>query len=216
MLTSSLLRVVTGAGRTILLTGLLLAPPLAGAFPAFARQTGQNCIACHVGEQYFELTPFGRMYQSSGHVLGTRALPLGMMALAGMGRLRNSISLDSSGDFPKDAVALFQSASPVSGRWPGKWSRGWSSGHGDLRHAVHSAGPGRDLVIGYGLGRAPALAGTWTGAPEWIDFDPARFGFLGAAPAQLRQQASGASAYALWNNTGPDASGTADRRWSSR
>ncbi len=30
----------------------------ANAVPAFARQTGQNCVACHVS--FPELTPYGR------------------------------------------------------------------------------------------------------------------------------------------------------------
>ena len=30
------------------------------AIPLFARQTGQNCVACHAGGQYPELTAYGR------------------------------------------------------------------------------------------------------------------------------------------------------------
>ncbi len=38
----------------------------AQAVPAFARQTGQNCIACHVGGFGPQLTPFGRAFKLDG------------------------------------------------------------------------------------------------------------------------------------------------------
>ena len=59
--------------------GMVLAAPAARAVPAFARQTGQNCIACHVS--FPELTPYGRWFKLSGYTIGIRqALPLAMMA----------------------------------------------------------------------------------------------------------------------------------------
>jgi hypothetical protein len=39
-----------------------LLPLTAQALPTFARQTGQNCVACHSGGQFPELTPYGRMF----------------------------------------------------------------------------------------------------------------------------------------------------------
>ena len=199
-LSAQLMRIITGAGRAMLLTGLL-APHAAGAFPAFTRQTGQNCIACHAGEQYSELTPFGSMFQSTGYTLGTRALPVGVMALARMSRLRNSISPDAAGDFQKAGVSLFQAGNPVSGRWPGSWA----GEHGDPGHAGPSfVEAGHDLAIGHALGSTPSPT-AWRGVPEWIDYQQARFALtgMGAAPlmTQLGQQASGVSTYASWKNT---------------
>ncbi len=56
----------------------LLASP-AQAVPAFARQTGQNCVACHVS--FPELTPYGRWFKLSGYTIGQRQdIPLSMMA----------------------------------------------------------------------------------------------------------------------------------------
>ena len=45
-----------------------LAAPAAMAIPLFARQTGQNCNACHVS--FPELTPYGRYFKLSGYTLG--------------------------------------------------------------------------------------------------------------------------------------------------
>ncbi|MHB1333589.1 MAG: cytochrome C, partial [Sulfuriferula sp.] len=42
----------------------------AQAVPAFARQTGQNCVACHAGGQFPELTPYGRLFKLTGYTLG--------------------------------------------------------------------------------------------------------------------------------------------------
>ncbi|MBL8446093.1 MAG: hypothetical protein JNJ44_01630, partial [Zoogloeaceae bacterium] len=38
---------------------LLGASPAAQAVPSFARQTGQECAACHVGAYGPQLTPYG-------------------------------------------------------------------------------------------------------------------------------------------------------------
>src|SRR5665647_3891500 len=51
---------ITGYGLGLISLLTLLLPVQAGAVPAFARQTGQNCVACHAGGQFPELTPYGR------------------------------------------------------------------------------------------------------------------------------------------------------------
>ncbi|HUW27311.1 MAG TPA: cytochrome C, partial [Sulfuriferula sp.] len=52
----------------------------ARAVPSFARQTGQNCVACHAGGQFPELTPYGRLFKLTGYTIGQRELPLAAMA----------------------------------------------------------------------------------------------------------------------------------------
>src|SRR6266550_4322998 len=46
---------------------LLLAPGFAHAVPSFARQTGLECVACHVS--WPELTPLGRQFKLGGYTL---------------------------------------------------------------------------------------------------------------------------------------------------
>ena len=58
-----------GALLAILLLGIVLfcvagARP-ARALPSFARQTGQQCAACHNG--FPELTPYGRLFKLNGY-----------------------------------------------------------------------------------------------------------------------------------------------------
>lgn len=59
------------------------------ALPAFARQTGQNCLACHAGGQFPELTSYGRLFKLTGYTLGARTLPLSTMAVLDYTNVRN-------------------------------------------------------------------------------------------------------------------------------
>src|SRR5574337_1586390 len=60
---------------------LVVSPP-AQALPAFARQTGQSCVACHAGGQFPELTPYGRMFKLTGYTFGEHANPVSAMVVA--------------------------------------------------------------------------------------------------------------------------------------
>jgi hypothetical protein len=74
-----------------LLLGAILAliASSAQAVPAFARQTGQNCIACHVS--FPELTPYGRWFKLSGYTIGVRQdLPIAMMAQVARTTIKNN------------------------------------------------------------------------------------------------------------------------------
>jgi hypothetical protein len=70
-------------------TLLSLTASIANAVPAFARQTGQNCVACHVS--FPELTPYGRWFKLSGYTIGTRQdLPIAAMAQVGVTTIKNN------------------------------------------------------------------------------------------------------------------------------
>src|ERR1039458_9365889 len=62
-------RVIAGAIAASVLVPLALAPQQAQALPAFARQTGQNCVSCHAGGQFPELTPYGRLFKMTGYTI---------------------------------------------------------------------------------------------------------------------------------------------------
>ena len=67
-----------------------LAPALLGAgqalaAPSLARQTGQECAACHVGAFGPQLTPYGRQFKLEGYVESAKSgfqLPLSGMTVA--------------------------------------------------------------------------------------------------------------------------------------
>ncbi len=83
----------------VALLSLAAAAP-AGAVPAFARQTGQECIACHVS--FPELTPYGRFFKLTGYTIGKTAItsegvnyvPLAVMAQASITNTRNNHAID--------------------------------------------------------------------------------------------------------------------------
>jgi len=84
----------------LLLPLLLLLVSSAGAVPSFARQTGQECIACHVS--FPELTPYGRYFKLTGYTIGKPPItseglnyvPFAAMAQAGVTSTRNNHATD--------------------------------------------------------------------------------------------------------------------------
>src|SRR5690242_8647198 len=72
----------------------------ARAVPSFARQTGQECIACHVS--FPELTPYGRYFKLTGYTIGKTAfsssgvnyVPMAIMAQASVTNTRNNHEID--------------------------------------------------------------------------------------------------------------------------
>lgn len=87
-------------GRCVLILALTLGALLQGgnahAIPAFARQTGQECIACHVS--FPELTPYGRYFKLTGYTIGERQwVPLAMMAEGGITSITNNSTVDDTG-----------------------------------------------------------------------------------------------------------------------
>jgi hypothetical protein len=76
--------------------GVLVPAGKAYALPAYARQTGQECIACHVS--FPELTPYGRYFKLTGYTIGERQwVPLAMMAQMGVTSIANNTMGDGTG-----------------------------------------------------------------------------------------------------------------------
>jgi hypothetical protein len=77
----------------------------AGAVPSFARQTGQECPACHVS--WPELTPYGRYFKLTGYTIGKSPItaegfqfvPMAVMLQGSVTSTRNNNMVDpESGD----------------------------------------------------------------------------------------------------------------------
>ena len=83
---------------TLLLFFALISP--AEAVPSYARQTGQECIACHVS--FPELTPYGRYFKLTGYTIGKtfvsseglNYMPLAVMAQASVTNTKNNNATD--------------------------------------------------------------------------------------------------------------------------
>ncbi len=197
----------------------------AHALPTFARQTGQSCVACHAGGQYPELTPYGRLFKLTGYTFGERpAVPLSVMSVASYTK---TINADPSSDFPKNAVALFQTGSVfLAGKITdnigmfaqatydnyanqdpntNQWSGHSHSDNIDVRYSDRFISSRSDLIVGLSLNNNPSVADVWNTAPAWIQYVPTKFGYTGASAApmvsQLGQQVAGLGAYVFWNKT---------------
>jgi len=184
----------------ILAAQFILTPPEAFALPVFARQTGQNCVACHAGGQFPELTPYGRMFKLTGYTIGERTLPLAAMGVMSYAKVRDtSKSDDPTVDFQKNGAPMFASGSLfVAGKvtnniglftqitydnyagqsvGPDGTSLGEFLGHSgadnmDFRYADRFIDGNRDLIFGVSANNNPSVSDPWNTAAAWMQYVP--------------------------------------------
>jgi hypothetical protein len=102
---------VLGLRGVFMLLLLAVGVGTANAVPSFARQTGQECPACHVS--WPELTPYGRFFKATGYTIGKtfwssdkiNYAPVAVMAQASVSNLRNNNMTDSD---TGDTVSVMQ------------------------------------------------------------------------------------------------------------
>ena len=214
----------------LLLALLTLAPASAWAIPAFNRQTGQNCVACHAGGQFPELTPYGRLFKLTGYTLGERAMPVSFMAVGSMSHVANTAkSDDPSADFAKNNKPILATASLLVGGkltdniggfaqvtydpYAVQAADGSYHGHSnadniDLRWADRFIGPRSDLM-GVTVNNNPSVSDPWNTAAAWMQYVPvpspgsSRF-IDGSSPYPgfgAGGNLAGVGAYAYWNRS---------------
>ncbi len=201
------------------------------ALPLFARQTGQNCIACHAGGQFPELTPYGRLFKMTGYTIGERTIPLSAMGVISNSRVRDTSKSDDPGaDFQKNGQTVFATGSVFLGGkvtdnlgafaqitydpYATQNADGSFHGHSaadniDLRYADRFIDPGRDLIFGVSVNNNPSVSDPWNTAAAWMQYVPvpsptsSRF-IDGNAPYpgySAGDHLAGVTAYAFWNRT---------------
>jgi hypothetical protein len=209
---------------------LLLAATCADAVPAFNRQTGQNCVACHAGGQFPDLTPYGRLFKLTGYTIGTRAMPLSVMAVGSYNKTSSTRSpdpeFDSRAAFPKDGNLIFSTASvflagKVTDNIGGfvqvtynnydsqnprdsSWSGHTTSDNLDVRFVDRFIDEGRDLIVGVTVNNNPTVQDVWNSVPAWgYNVVPGSTGpaVTPLVAGGLAQNVAGAAAYAYWNQT---------------
>ncbi len=208
-----------------------LAPFEAQALPLFARQTGQNCVACHAGGQFPELTPYGRMFKMTGYTIGTRTIPISVMGVASYAKVADTTkSDDPTADFSKNGAPLFATGSLFIGgkvtdnigaftqitydNYAGQNGDGKYFGHTnadnmDFRYADRLIDESRDLVFGVSLNNNPSVSDPWNTAASWMQYvpvpSPTSYQFIdGTAPYPgfgSGGNIAGLSAYLFWNQT---------------
>lgn len=166
------------------------------ALPSFARQTGFECVACHVS--WPELTSVGRQFKLGGYTLIKEAAaderplvslakdgppPLLPLAAFAQASVTSTAKTDTGGTdasaFPaNDRLALQQLSLFLAGRLANhvgafaQWSYDGIAHHSavdniDIRVADHYAGKGVDVAWGLSLNNSPTVSDLYNSTPVW-------------------------------------------------
>ena len=177
---------------TVLIASL---PQAARALPLFARQTGQNCMACHAGGQFPELTPYGRMFKITGYTIGERtSAPISVMGVVSSSTVANTSKSDDPGtDFQKNGQLVVATGSvflggkvtdnigafvqitndPNSTGDNGQPLGGQTNADNiDLRWVDRYVTGKRDLVVGVSANNNPSVSDPWNTAAAWMQYVP--------------------------------------------
>jgi hypothetical protein len=178
------------------LLGLIAAAAESVALPSFARQTGFECVACHVS--WPELTPVGRQFKLGGYTLIKQAAaderplvsldkdgppPLIPLAAFVQGSVTRTARTDTPGtdasSFPDQSQLVLQQLSLfLAGRVVdhvgafAQWSYDGVAHHSavdnvDLRVADRYEGSGLDVAWGLSLNNSPTMSDLYNSTPVW-------------------------------------------------
>ncbi len=209
--------------RSLFLLGFLaialgaLTPRKAQALPSFARQTGQQCAACHNG--YPELTPYGRLFKLNGYTFTGGQSDLPPLAVMVIPSFTHTQAGQSGGAAPGfgpnnnlslDAVSLFYGGriAPNFGAFIqttyGGVSKRFSWDNTDIRYANTTTLLGDELVFGVSLNNNPTVTDVWNSTPAWGY--PYQSSGLAPTPAAgtlieggLAAEVVGTNVYGYWN-----------------
>ncbi|WP_082715938.1 cytochrome C [Burkholderia sp. BDU5] len=196
-------------------SGVLFLSNDAAAIPAFARQTGLACVACHVS--FPELTPFGRFFKLTGYTLSNKFT----IPLAGMVQVSqtNTRSIDNRNyDFVRNQDVVLQQASLFyGGRIAGsvgafaQWTYDGVAHHSgidntDIRAAGHFTRDDVDFIYGVTVNNNPTVSDVWNSTPAFgypyasssVSLTPTASTLIDGG---LAQQVVGFAAYAFWQRS---------------
>lgn len=188
----------------------------ARALPLYARQTGQECAACHNG--FPELTPYGRLFKLNGYTFGggqSDLPPLSMMVITSDTHTQaaqpggaaphyapnNNISWDAASVFYGGAITSNIGAFGQVTYNAVDRSLSWDNT--DIRYATSVHVFDKDAILGISVNNNPSLSDVWNSTPAW------GYPFVGSAVAPtpdvatmiegaFAQQVVGATAYGFW------------------
>ena len=162
---------------------MLLGAPTAQALPSYARQTGQECAACHNG--FPELTPYGRLFKLNGYTFGGGQSNLPALAVDGgpapspstqaaAAARRRGAFRDRTTISPRSSPAACSTAAPSpamsapSCKGPTTTSeRNFSWDNTDIRYAASTQLLGSESVFGVSANNNPTVTDLWNSTPAW-------------------------------------------------
>ncbi|HUZ72715.1 MAG TPA: hypothetical protein VMU87_07005 [Stellaceae bacterium] len=195
---------------------LVAGVPAARALPSFARQTGQQCAACHNG--FPELTPYGRLFKLNGYTFGggtSKYPPIAVMTIGSFTNTQTNQAGATPHFGPNDNFAVDQTSLFYGGAIAphlGAFAQVTYDGVGrvlswdntDIRYARTASIFNAETVLGVSLNNNPTVQDVWNTTPAWS------FPFVGSALAPtpgaatmieggFAQQVAGLTAYTYWN-----------------
>lgn len=188
------------------------APFRASALPSYARQTGEDCAACHVGGFGPQLTPHGREFKINGYSDGKTMVPLSGMAVANFTKTKADRADPISGhDGRNNNVALQEASVFVAGRIAkglgtfiqttySEIDRHASLDHFEVRYAHPIRFAGDDAVVGISVNNNPTLQDPYNSVGAWsFPYTSSDLGFESISAPLLQggveHQVLGASAH---------------------
>ena len=188
----------------------------ARALPSYARQTGQQCAACHNG--FPELTPYGRLFKLNGYTFtggDSNWPPLAMMTIPNFTHVEQAQPGGLAPGFGNNNDVAFTGSLFYGGKifdHVGAFIQGtydqvpnaihWDNA--DIRYANTGQLSGKELVYGTSLNNNPTVNDVWNSTPAWGY--PYVASQLAPTPAAttlveglLAQQVLGLNPYIYWN-----------------
>jgi hypothetical protein len=144
-----------------------LAPQPAQALPAFARQTGSECTACHIAGVGPHLTPFGMQFKMSGYTDGDKdSMPLSAQLRVSYNDLKRASSsastrLDEASVYLAGRLAsrigIYAKVTHTDDPFNSGAPRTTQLDNLDLRYADTAQAIGREMAWGLSLNNSPGV-----------------------------------------------------------
>ena len=216
------IRFFRGLSAALGLAGALLAATPAHAVPSFARQTGQDCAACHIGAYGPQLTPYGTRFKIGGYTDSdgkSGKVPVSGMVVASFTHTsKDQPEKPASGYSKNDNFALDEASLFLAGKLAdniGAFVQVTYDGIGestaldqmDFRFANTTEFQGKDLTFGLSLNNNPGVQDPWNTMPIWsFPYVGTALGYGGPDAASLingglEQRVMGVSAYAFYDKS---------------
>ena len=202
------------------LAAVLLAPQ-AHALPSYARQTGMECVACHIGGFGPQLTPAGIRFKLTGYTDSDGQpdkIPLSGMVVGSWShtaadqdpapdhlKANNNLKMDQASIFLAGKLTEHMGAF-VQVTHNGV-DHSTSLDQVDVRYARSLELGGKDTVVGVSVNNNPGVQDAFSTMPAWTfpyTSSPAGFGTGNAATlinGGLSGRVMGASAYAFYDDS---------------
>src|SRR5690348_12714902 len=156
-----------------------LMPPSAHALPSYARQTGQECAACHNG--FPELTPYGRLFKLNAFAFkgGQSNLPpIAVMLVPSYTHTEAGVPGGAAPHFGPNnnfsfsgsifyGGAITSSIGAFAQATYDHAARNFNWDNTDIRYAHATSLFDRETVFGATLNNNPTVTDLWNSTPAW-------------------------------------------------